>query len=358
MKKVREEGHYTIKRVKRLPKRGNQNWLYAFIGDTIPEVYRWSPKKKDYETIKLGSSSGSIIFQPTDLTYDSNTGELICTFADGSVKSVTISTGSSSLSAPSFIVSLPAGENYGKYKTGDIVPAFNTIQEQVKDIGQVPIPQTFDEPSLSVFSNPTNNVSLEIGTTLTVFLSSSFIQNDAGSLVQTKYVKNNIDLPSNSDTIILTESNVSYRANATYQAGTGVKTDVLGNNYPNTILAGNINSSVINFRGYKPVFYGNTPIKYITSTDIRTLDKSLINSSNFFILETGTTNIIFQFWLPTGTSLVSVIHENINDDITTQFLEENLTVNDINGDPMTGKLYTYDVDVAFSQSNQFKITKS
>ena len=52
-----EEGHYTVKRVQKLPKVGNANWLYAFVGPVITEFYRWDAFKKEYETIKLGATS-------------------------------------------------------------------------------------------------------------------------------------------------------------------------------------------------------------------------------------------------------------------------------------------------------------
>ena len=53
---VREEGHYTIKRVDVLPKRGNANFLYALKNTVMPEMYRWLPNNT-YETITLGGAS-------------------------------------------------------------------------------------------------------------------------------------------------------------------------------------------------------------------------------------------------------------------------------------------------------------
>lgn len=54
----KEEGHYTIKRVERLPKRGNANWLYhlKLIGqqDRIDKFYRWDPFISEYEEINVG----------------------------------------------------------------------------------------------------------------------------------------------------------------------------------------------------------------------------------------------------------------------------------------------------------------
>jgi len=52
---MREEGHYTIKRVKKLPEKGNANWLYTIIDNKIEKFYRWLPNKT-YEEITLGAA--------------------------------------------------------------------------------------------------------------------------------------------------------------------------------------------------------------------------------------------------------------------------------------------------------------
>ena len=87
IKGVREEGHYTLKRVKKLPKRGNSNLLYAFIGPVIDKLYRWLPNG-EYEIITLG---GSAVFQATALTFNSTTNILSSTYADGSSHNVSLS---------------------------------------------------------------------------------------------------------------------------------------------------------------------------------------------------------------------------------------------------------------------------
>jgi hypothetical protein len=53
---TREEGHYTIKRVKSLPKNGNSNLLYAIIDDKIETLYRWLPNGT-YQSITIGGAS-------------------------------------------------------------------------------------------------------------------------------------------------------------------------------------------------------------------------------------------------------------------------------------------------------------
>lgn len=88
---TREEGHYTLKRVKKLPKRGNHNLLYHIKKeknvDIIDKLYRYL-NNGTYEEIQVGE--GSSIFQATNLTLSSSN-VLEATFADGSVQNVDIS---------------------------------------------------------------------------------------------------------------------------------------------------------------------------------------------------------------------------------------------------------------------------
>lgn len=78
-----EEGHYTIKRVPKLPKRGNANWLYAIISDHIKEVYRWDAFKKEYETITLGATSYLELTDIPEEVIITKTSEITNDGADG-----------------------------------------------------------------------------------------------------------------------------------------------------------------------------------------------------------------------------------------------------------------------------------
>lgn len=53
---LKEEGHYTIKRVEKLPKKGNANWLYMIKSDQIDILYRWINSGKGYEEIIVGEN--------------------------------------------------------------------------------------------------------------------------------------------------------------------------------------------------------------------------------------------------------------------------------------------------------------
>jgi len=67
----KEEGHYTIKRVKRLPKRGNYNFLYALRTTDLDRLYRWTQEAK-YEEILLGGGGITEVIAGTDVTIDNS----------------------------------------------------------------------------------------------------------------------------------------------------------------------------------------------------------------------------------------------------------------------------------------------
>lgn len=54
IRSTKEEGHYTIKRVDRLPKKGNYNWLYILKADRLEVLYKYT-QSGEYEEIPVGS---------------------------------------------------------------------------------------------------------------------------------------------------------------------------------------------------------------------------------------------------------------------------------------------------------------
>jgi hypothetical protein len=133
----------------------------------------------------------------------------------------------------------------------------------------------------------------------------------------------------------------------------------LGDLEPNTILVGTKTSNSLLYRGYRGIFYGSVATKQTTSTGVRSLTKRLENEGNVFTLTTGNTNTIFQLWLPTGISLVSVIDlDALNANITASYISESLSVNDAGGAPIVGTLYTFTSSVPYTTSHAHQITIS
>ena len=104
-------------------------------------------------------------------------------------------------------------------------------------------------------------------------------------------------------------------------------------------------------------WYGSVATLPTTSSDVRALGGNTFNNS--FTIITGTTNLYFAFWLPTGTTLNSVIDTgNLNLDITGDFASSALSVNDAGGTPRTGTLYVKTNTIPFSPSTNLLISAS
>ena len=265
--------------------------------------------------------------------------------------------------APSFEVSLSEGKTLGKYKNGDIVPSFPTIQEQLKDIGQEAIVQLFTEPFVTLKSNPLSDAnSYEVGFDLTIELINIFAQNDAGSEIETKYFRDGVEITLTGGETVnkLALEGTTFTCVTSYNAGTGFKTDNLGNQYPNTIQAGSVVSNDVIFKGYLPIFEGAVAIKPTTSAEVRSLDKELEDEdSNIFILNTGTTEKIFSLWVPDFLNIVSIIDlDALNADITSSYISERLTIDGLNPltPDLTGTLYTMEQGVPYDTNHRHQIT--
>ena len=69
---TREEGHYTIKRVDRLPKRGNSNFLYMLKTDSVNTFYRYGAVGGGYEEISISGTGNFETEESIKLKYESN----------------------------------------------------------------------------------------------------------------------------------------------------------------------------------------------------------------------------------------------------------------------------------------------
>lgn len=257
------------------------------------------------------------------------------------------------------------GTSVGKYEDGETVPAHTDNNERWKDIGRKRILPTFTLPTANISADTNPNSSTEVGTTLTnLLLTASLTQNDGGAATNFKILKDDVEVLNHASnntllqTIELSTTPIIYKSRINYAEGTIPKNDSLGDSVANDIVAGIDDSSVLSYKGYRAVFYGDTTTKNITSVNVRTnLTKRLENSGNTFTLNTGNTNKIFQLWLPTGKTLSSVVDlDALNANITSSYISEALTVNDIGGNPITGTLYTMEQGVPYGTSHRHQIT--
>lgn len=265
--------------------------------------------------------------------------------------------GETPIELASFVVK---GTNFGKYEDGQTVPQHETLNERFLDAFRKAIAPTFSLPIATLSANTLPASNREVGESLSLAFSAVYTQNDAGNLIGTVYKKDNVNLVGNTSNITLSTTAIVFQSSISYNAGTEPKLDNLGTSVPNPIAAGTANSNTLSYIGYRAVFYGATAAKNTTSANVRAnLTKRLENSGNTFLLETGSTHNIFQLWLPTSKNVVSIIDlDALNANITASYIEEILSVNDANGNPIAGKLYTMQQDVAYSTNHRHQITIS
>lgn len=260
------------------------------------------------------------------------------------------------------VLVLENDETVGQFHNGDTVQlkkGWNLV-DYVNYIGRKSIPAVFIEPSANLTADILPSNSREVGENLTINFIANYIQNDGGLADTYRILKNTFLLEpdfTTTDTITLTTSNINYTAEISHFAGTGTKPNSLGVLEPNNIGAGTKTSNTLTYKGYRAIFYGNSSTKQTLSSQIRTLTKRLENAGNVFNLMTGNVNRFFQFWLPAGINLTSVIDlDALNANITASYTSESLTVNNAGGEPVAGTLYTYSPDVPYSTNHSHQIT--
>jgi len=107
----------------------------------------------------------------------------------------------------------------------------------------------------------------------------------------------------------------------------------------------------------KMIYYGPTNIIANNSLSIKALPSSVsVNVENKFILDTGNTEVNFQFWLPNGVNLESVIDlDALSADITSSYVSSIVSVDDNNGIPVVGVLYTLTQGVPYLVSHRHEV---
>lgn len=113
----------------------------------------------------------------------------------------------------------------------------------------------------------------------------------------------------------------------------------------------------LNF-GYRR-YAGSMATNPTTGLQIRTalLSSSVINTGNTFNFQSGTTNKIFVVAVENGKKLVSVQNTTTNEDMTYGFvLSEITTIPDAAGNPVTSKVYVFQMAVPYSSNCNLSVT--
>jgi hypothetical protein len=237
------------------------------------------------------------------------------------------------------------------------------IQTQVSALSAALIPHpTYTAPTAGISSSQ-STANLEIGQTINIPLTATFNQNDGGGSAGLIIKKNGTQIattsPYTDSNVVIAATAVVYNCNFTYSQGP-IKNNILG--IPDAVgrvAAGSVNSGNLNYQGFYKIFYDAVSTFPTDSTTARALSNSRFsNSGNSFTLNTGSTLTKFCIILPPGKTLSSVIDQDaLNLDITSQYVQSAITVNDAAGTPVsTYKIYAMSQSVPYSSNHRHNIT--
>jgi hypothetical protein len=261
---------------------------------------------------------------------------------------------------PSFIVK---GTNLGRFDAEDSVPAHDLPRDRFIDAYIKTILPVFYDPTVELEIQNTEVINYEKGSSVTLLFNIIPTLNDSGVNTLNQILKDNVSIFSDVSvktlnyTYLIVENSNVFKASAVFSVGSSTKTDNLGNEIQNTILAQTIESNLITIYGKEPIFYGSVSSKHVTNSSIRAnLNLVLENSQEVITLNTGVSNIIFQVFVPDSLSITEIIDlDSSSSNITSNYIEEALTIEYVNGDSYSGTLYTKTQDVPYSTNHRHQI---
>jgi|GEM_PF-2614770 len=162
------------------------------------------------------------------------------------------------------------GTTFGKYNDGDSIQAKGKTANQVISDAIVKCNHpTYTNPTASITGSPAAG-SYERGTSLSLTFSSTFTQNNAGTVGTTTYNKNGLALSGNTDAITLS-ANTTYTVTKTYAQGACINDNCGNQDCTGRINTGSVTSSAITYSIYDKRYYGFLNSQTPTNTQILAL---------------------------------------------------------------------------------------
>ena len=265
------------------------------------------------------------------------------------------------------------GTTLGALEDGAVIKEGTSIDELLAMITQKSVPATYVAPKITLSRvSGSATGSQEVGTNISVALKSSFTQNEAGALTAHDILKNDVvvfegdvtnPLEHTVDSFALGEETVTFKSQASYEAGV-VKNDNLGNPSPdNAIAAGSIKSSGISFTGQRAYFYGTGvgELPELNSANIRALNNKKLNAKANTVFEIpvaiGQQYVIFAY-PSTLREVNQVMYVETNDTgMAPNFNHTLVEVEGANGFTAAEyRVYTYRMGVPAAAPMTFKVT--
>lgn len=224
------------------------------------------------------------------------------------------------------------------------IPAGKSFDEIIKMLVQKAIPASYTKPTLK-FAAPAAGT-YEVGEVITDTLTATFTQNDSAGMtsISISDPEGNVIVSSDSDQTVATEAlnitikqgNLTYKANASYQAA-AIKQDNLGNDSPENAFAASTLSQVKTYKGAWKAFYGCGQGDISTSSqNIRALAGSILDPVKgkvSFDISLGIGDQWAMFAFPSSLSTVpKVTYVEANDpNCADNFAFSTLTIEGANG---------------------------
>ena len=245
----------------------------------------------------------------------------------------------------------------GSYNNGDNIPAGTDFEVIFNGMLKKTIPPTYFSPTLSLSGSGTLNV--EAGTLISATLTPTFNQNDAGPTNNYELFRqavsiyvNGTELPHGATPFNIGDENIIFNADLDHDIGP-IKNDNTGTPDPTgRILAGQITSNNVTYRGQRRLFYGIDG----DIVNIRTNPLSFLNPSNGTSRSfSGSGNTVVFSYPDTLRDMTqaSLTSSGFTFDILSEFTRvADQLVNDANGgNPINYKVFEYSPASAFTAAD-------
>lgn len=170
-------------------------------------------------------------------------------------------------------LNIAAGKTFGKYSNGQTIPANGkTALEVITDALSEAIPPTYTAPTIVLNTPATAN--FEIGSAVNNTLTSTFTQNNAGTLSSVQYKRDGTNISSTDNLASLT-TQVCYSVVATYAQGACLNNNLGSQDCTGRITAGTVTSANKCLTPLPAKYYGFQASATPTDANIRGLTNVL-----------------------------------------------------------------------------------
>lgn len=342
------------------------NLVANIADDDIFTYHRAVPKSGEvYEPIGITGAALKALFAGGGVTAFTQLSDVPNSYAGSALKVVRVNAAGTALEfyvpasdvfEADFTVSLTGGKTFGKYTTGQTVPALGkTAAEVILDAAIEYLP-----PAFTSFTVATINSTEESGTTISGNKTFSWVFSNPSNITPST-----VDIIDSTAAVNLA-TNISNTSPVILPIGTITKVVTLAGSATQQWRASATNtqaseflSSLVTVTWRNKYFYGPNASTPVDSATARALPSNAYYTGGAtFTLNTGDTLTDFFVCIPSTKSITSVIDlDALNANITANYVDlGNITVNDAGGNPFTYKLYRMTVGVPYSTNHRHSVT--